>query len=338
MPKQQAHLSLSRGTTASQRSDAVGLEHARLALAEITKGSNLQPLVLGWLDYLLVEKNRSPKTVIAYAGDLLHLLQAMRPLHPQDFHADGLQAWTLMQFRQWLAARHQAEYTSASTRRALSAVRQWFDWLAKRHHVTNAAIMHVVMPKVRPPLPRALSVGQAKAAVEEIETLAAQDWEASRDKAILLLLYGAGLRMGEVLAIRLSDWQGGQLRVRGKGGKQRMVPLLSLINRAMEEYVRQCPFPPLAEELVFVGVQGKPLQAAVMARRLIVLRRAMGLPEHMTAHAFRHSFATHLLASGGDLREIQELLGHETLATTQRYTQVETEHMLHLYQSAHPRA
>ena len=180
---------------------------------------------------------------------------------------------------------------------------------------------------------------QATEAVDSIHQLQEEEWLAKRDVALLTLVYGAGLRIGEALSLSLRDVPSGEsMVITGKGNKQRVVPILPQIKSAIEDYVQVCPFPLNADSPLFLGAKGKPLDPAIFQKQVRKLRAYLGLPENTTPHAFRHSFATHLLSAGGDLRAIQELLGHASLSTTQRYTAVDSERLLNAYQKAHPRA
>jgi integrase/recombinase XerC len=184
-----------------------------------------------------------------------------------------------------------------------------------------------------------LSEGQAAAAMEDIGNRDSDAWVLARDEALLMLIYGTGLRISEALSITPSMLQpGDHLIIEGKGGKQRMVPLLPLLKQKIDHYRSLCPYAPEAREPIFRGARGKPLSPRIFQGVVADMRARLGLPDSATPHAFRHSFATHLLGHGADLREIQELLGHSTLATTQRYTAVELQSMLAAYQDAHPRA
>lgn len=206
--------------------------------------------------------------------------------------------------------------------------------------MTHSAIFHVRMPKLSKPLPKALSADQSMQAVMGIGTLHEEPWVAQRDTALLMLIYGCGLRISEALSLRVGDLPpaGSSLRIHGKGNKERVVPLLAIVRDAIDTYLGLCPHhnPRNPKADIFVGVKGGTLQPAIFQKQLRHLRSWLGLPESATPHAFRHSFATHLLATGGDLRDIQELLGHESLSTTQRYTHVDSERLLAAYRDAHP--
>jgi integrase/recombinase XerC len=240
--------------------------------------------------------------------------------------------------------------------RGLSVVRSFFRYLARSGRVHNAAINTVRFPKVPKSVPKALSVSDAAAVVKAVGALSRRPWLAKRDIALFTLLYGAGLRIGEALALNRGDvplpagrstlWRAGpdagddgaSIVVTGKGQKQRTVPLLPVIQEAISEYLAVCPYRLERAAPLFVGARGGRLNPRVVQARMEQLRAALGLPETATPHALRHSFATHLLAAGGDLRAIQELLGHASLSTTQRYTEVDAERLIKVYRNAHPRA
>lgn len=247
--------------------------------------------------------------------------------------------------RAWLSYRVGKGYAKSSNARALSAVRTFFRYLNTHAGVRNLAPLQTATPKLDKPLPKAPSISQAKTALDALAENAQErpDWIAARDHAITLLLYGAGLRISEALGLTVSDitlGDGATLRILGKGNKERQVPMLTLVHDAIRTYLDQSPhhwqqdksFP------LFVGLRGKKLQPAVFSRTVQRIRRDMGLPETLTPHAFRHGFATHLLSHGAELRDIQELLGHVSLSTTQRYTYVDTARLLEAYGAAHPRA
>jgi integrase/recombinase XerC len=245
-------------------------------------------------------------------------------------------------FRAWLAARHGAELARSSTARAMAAVRSLFSYLDRRHDLHNPALKAMRTPRFHRALPRPLTAPQAQAVALSAGDVAREPWTGKRDTALLLLLYGAGLRIGEALALRRSDLgadprQLRALRVLGKGGKERLVPVLPVIGEALAAYLAACPWPLEAASPLFLGSRGRGLRATVVQKQVRVLRGLLGLPETATPHALRHSFATHLLADGADLRVIQELLGHASLSTTQGYTAVDTERLARLYATAHPR-
>ena len=301
-----------------------------------------------WLDALAHQRRQSPATVKAYRTDLYGFVAFCAEHRGEPPTLNGLLALGAADFRAWLAARHRRGLAKRSTARALAAVRSFYRFLDRRHGRHNPAAAALRTPRLEQRLPRPLSEPHVATLLDGWELHgaiedAAAAWVTKRDLALCLLLYGAGLRIGEALALDRSPV--GEtpaalraLTVTGKGGKQRLVPILPEIADALAGYLAACPHPSAKTAPLFVGLRGKRLQAAVVRRRMQRLRRRSGLPENATPHALRHSFATHLLAGGADLRVIQELLGHASLSTTQGYTAVEGERLMQLYQQAHPRA
>ncbi|MEM7169272.1 MAG: tyrosine recombinase XerC [Pseudomonadota bacterium] len=294
-----------------------------------------------WLDWLVVERRSSDHTCAAYQRDLLDCLVFFAGHLGQSVGMDQLAQLGLRDFRAWLAARHRRGLQHSSNARALSVVRGFFRWLAKTGRLENTAVLGLRGPKLATALPKALGRREAKEVVTSLGSMAEPGWIGKRDTAVLLLLYGAGLRIGEALGLSRKDAPAaGQtsLRVLGKGQKERQVPLLPVIPLAIEAYLRACPHDLAAEGPLFLGKRGGPLRARQIQLRVQELRGYLGLPDSATPHALRHSFATHLLQAGGDLRSIQELLGHASLSTTQRYTALDSDALLAVYDAAHPRA
>ena len=299
-------------------------------------------MVAAWLDWLTHQKRHSPATVKAYRTDLFGFLRFCAGHLGDAPNLKTLLALTAADFRAWLAAQHRRGLARRSTVRALAAVRSFYRFLDRQHGQHNPAAAALRTPRLEQRLPRPLSVPHIAVLLDEPPDAAAP-WVISRDLALFLLLYGAGLRIGEALGLErgaVGDAPAAlrSLTVTGKGGKQRLVPILPAIAAALAEYLEVCPYALAGAAPLFVGVRGKRLQSAVVRRRMQHLRRLAGLPENATPHALRHSFATHLLAGGADLRVIQELLGHASLSTTQGYTAVEGERLIKLYHRAHPRA
>ncbi len=291
-----------------------------------------------WQRWLAHERRVSDHTLAAYTIDLDGFLRFLAE-HlggPPDLRE--LEALRPADFRAWLARRVGDGLARSSTARALSSVKSFFRHLERNGRASNAAIETVRGPRLPKSVPRPLTRGEAA------EALAAAGenvlpWVAARDTSLLLLLYGCGLRIGEALALdRREAPRGDTMVVRGKGDKERMVPVLPVVRRAIADYLAACPHDPGADGPLFIGVRGGRLNPRMVQGLMQSLRRRLGLPETATPHALRHSFATHLLAGGGDLRTIQELLGHASLSTTQRYTEVEAETLLAVYNEAHPRA
>lgn len=291
-----------------------------------------------WLDWLEGERRAAQHTRLAYARDLAAALDFLGQHLGGPASLADLAGIGIAELRAYLARRRADGLSAASAARALSAFRSFIRWLGKNGEAPNAALLTIRGPKRRLPLPRPLGVPQARvflAAAEDHE----QPWIGLRDAAVVTLLYGAGLRIGEALGLNAEDApRGDVMRVRGKGGKERVVPVLPVVREAIAAYRAQCPHRLEPGDPLFVGARGKRLDPAIVQKRMRDLRRALGLPESATPHALRHSFATHLMAAGGDLRAIQELLGHASLSTTQRYTEVETSRMMEIHAAAHPRA
>ena len=290
---------------------------------------------LGWL---AAERRASPLTVEAYGADLAGFLGFMTQ------HVGGepdFAALRAADFRAWLAHGAAEGRGNATRARHLSAVRSFFRWLARRHGVSNPQVRLLATPRAKRPLPRALTPNDARAVAGDIGEMSDSPATQARDAALFTLLYGCGLRIAEALSLTVAaaPREGGDapLRVVGKGSKERLVPVLPVVRQAVSAWLRLHPRPDPAAPL-FLGVRGGRLDPAVAQRTLRGFRRLCGLPEHATPHALRHSFATHLLAGGADLRSIQDLLGHASLSTTQRYTAVDQARLVEVWRKAHPRA
>jgi integrase/recombinase XerC len=308
-------------------------------IVELPLGADLDRTVGDWLAHLRHERGHAEKTLEAYARDVRQFLDHLaRDLGYAPCLAD-LQRLEPKTFRSFLASRRRTGAVSRSLARTLSALRQFFRWLDAQKRVTNRAVLQLAMPKVPHSVPKPLTISKA-ASVMDAGGPAALDWTVARDAAVLLLLYGAGLRIAEALSITLKDAPTGDrdvLRVTGKGGKERLVPVLPVVRAAIERYLTLNPYPLAADDALFRGAKGGPLSPRIIQLAMERMRSALDLPPTATPHALRHSFATHLLSSGGDLRQIQELLGHASLSTTQVYTEVDRERLLAVYDAAHPR-
>jgi integrase/recombinase XerC len=292
-----------------------------------------------WLRRLRTEKRFSPHTVDAYGRDAESFL-AFLAEHiggAPDFAALGrLRA---ADFRAWLTWRLRRNFERSSTARALSALRSFARHLDRAGLVHNPALDAVKAPKLPRSVPKPLTEREALDLLDHAELDAREPWIAQRNIAILTLLYGCGLRIAEALSLTRAQAPAARsMAITGKGRKQRLVPVLPAVAEAVRDYVASCPHALAPTGPLFVGVRGGPLHPRIVQGLIQKLRPLLGLPETATPHALRHSFATHLLAGGGDLRTIQELLGHASLSTTQRYTAVDATKLLDVYDMAHPRA
>jgi integrase/recombinase XerC len=293
-----------------------------------------------FLAYLAQERRAAPLTVAAYGRDLrffLHFLTDHFGETPTTIHLTRLREADL---RAWLAAEAATGRGNRTRARHLSAVRSFFRYLTKRQGLDITAARLLATPRIAPPLPKALAPAQARAVAEDIAEGTDDPAMQARDIALFTLLYGCGLRIAEALSLHVADapYTGQPLRVTGKGSKERLVPVLPAVAQAVAAWLQLHPSGGTSTAPLFVGLRGDRLNPGVAQRVLRTYRRRAGLPEHATPHALRHSFATHLLAGGADLRSIQDLLGHASLSTTQRYTAVDGDKLLAVWRATHPRA
>ncbi len=292
-----------------------------------------------WREQMVHVRRLSPLTVEAYTYDVGDFLKFLLQHRGETVDLDALKHVTPSDVRGWLAVRREDGLGAHGVARAVSALRTFYMFLQKQNLVENIAIRRVRPPKLPPSVPKPVSIDGAQALLEEAEIIGSEPWIAARNVAMLTLLYGAGLRISEALGLNRGALPLPEaLVITGKGNKQRVVPILPEARDAIEAYVKMCPFGAVRDDPVFYGARGKRLHPRIVQGLMQHLRRVLGLPESATPHALRHAFATHLLAAGGDLRAIQELLGHASLSTTQRYTAVDETHLLKVYESAHPRA
>src|SRR5919109_1965068 len=295
---------------------------------------DLRQAVTDWLDHLAHERGHAKLTRQAYERDVrqfLDYLESQLACPPCLGTLARLEAKT---FRAFMANRRQQGACSRSLSRALSALRSFFRWLDARQLANNRAVLSVALPKLPHSVPKPLTVAKAAGVVAD-RMQNHVDWVAARDTAVLLLLYGSGLRISEALALRVKDaprLTRDVLRITGKGGKERLVPVLPVVIAAVDRYRALCPYRLDRDDPLFRGAKGGPLSPRIIQLAMERLRAALGLPETATPHALRHSFATHLLSAGADLRQIQELLGHASLSTTQVYTEVDRERLLKVYE------
>jgi integrase/recombinase XerC len=295
-------------------------------------------LVERWASYLQHDRRRSPHTVRAYAATAHRLIGFLGRYRGEAVDLPAVGGIQSADLRAFLADRRGSGLGAASAARELSGVRAFLKYAAEQQGMSSQ------LPRTRAPkrprtLPRPAAPDEAVELAETAADAASTPWIGARDLAILLLLYGAGLRVAEALALTVDALPlSATMRVTGKRAKTRIVPVMPAVREAIEDYRRQCPYPLTAGGFLFVGARGGPLNPDLVRRSVASARRRLGLPETLTPHALRHSFATHLLARGADLRSLQELLGHASLSSTQIYTAVDAARLLDVYRHAHPRA
>lgn len=307
-------------------------------MAGLDFSAGQQDALARWLAHLSGVKGYSPRTIEAYAADLRGFLGFLSGYHGGPAGVATLAALTQTDLRAWMAAERERGLSARSLARALSSVRSFMRWLADRDEVEPTMVLQAKAPKYLRKLPRPLSVEGAAEVIEDMGA-AREGWIGARDLAVATLLYACGLRISEALGLRGADFPLPEVvRIKGKGGKERLVPVLPVARQAVAAYVAQCPWEVERDGPLFRGARGGALNPRLIARAMEEARARLGLPATATPHALRHSFATHLLAAGGDLRSIQELLGHASLSTTQAYTAVDAARLMEVYTSAHPRA
>lgn len=303
-----------------------------------------QAAIAAWLAFLVNERAYADNTIEAYERDVRRLFVFLSGRFGAPVSIADLNRLTPQDLRAFMAARRAEGACSRSLSRGVSALRSLFRFLERARLLKNRSVLALALPKVPPSLPRPLTVPKARDILAESGEAGKRGqakWIGARDAAALLLLYGCGLRISEALGLARRDAPAPPrdiVRVKGKGGKERIVPVLPAVQSAVERYLALCPYPLRPDGPLFVGAKGGRLSPRILQLLIERMRGALGLPENATPHALRHSFATHLLGNGADLRAIQELLGHASLSTTQIYTEVDREALLRVYDRAHPRA
>lgn len=292
-----------------------------------------------WLDGEKALRGLADNTLDAYGRDLRDFIGFMTGHKGAPQGLAALSDISISDMRSWMAATRSDGASARTLARKLSSVKGFYRWLAEREGFEPTAVLAARAPKFNAKLPRPLAQDAAKQMIETIELQSEEDWVSARDAAVLTLLYGCGLRISEALALKGKDAPlQDVLRIKGKGGKERLVPVLPIARQAVARYQRLSGFPTELDDPLFRGVRGGALSPRVIQKSMAQARMQLGLPDSATPHAMRHSFATHLLNAGGDLRAIQELLGHASLSTTQNYTAVDVGRLLEVYDQAHPKA
>lgn len=304
---------------------------------KITEG--MRDTLARWLDHERALKSASENTITAYGRDVSGWLSFLAEHEGGGFGPAQIAKLRITDMRAWMAHERSRGVAPRSLARSLSAVKTFTRWLAERDGFDATAVLSTRSPKFQKKLPRPLSPDAAKEMLSTVELQHDEPWIAARNVAVVTLLYGCGLRISEALSLTGVDVPlGDVIRITGKGNKERIVPVLPAARRAVAEYTRLCPYDLTPEAPLFRGTRGGALNPRLIAKVTEAARMQLGLPSSVTPHAMRHSFATHLLNAGGDLRAIQELLGHASLSTTQAYTAVDNARLLQVYEAAHPRA
>jgi len=292
-----------------------------------------------WLDQQKALNGAADNTITAYQTDLLGFLGFMTQHKASPQGLGALAKISLPDMRSWMAYERGRGVSARSLARSLSAVKSFYRWLADREGFEPTAVLSTRAPKFHKKLPRPLAPDAATDLLETVGNQMGEDWIVARDQAVMTLLYGCGLRISEALGLTRADVPLPEvLRIKGKGGKERIVPVLPAAREAVNQYISLFPGILDPSDRVFRGARGGPLSARMVQKVMESARMQLGLPSTATPHAMRHSFATHLLNAGGDLRAIQELLGHASLSTTQAYTAVDATRLMEVYEKAHPRA
>ncbi len=292
-----------------------------------------------WLQGLRALDGASDNTISAYQGDISSFLAFMTQHSGGPQGLGALARITTSDMRSWMAQERNAGTGARSLARRLSAVKNFYRWLAEREGFEPTAVLAARAPKFQKKLPRPLAEDAARAVIETVELQSTTNWIAARDVAVVTLLYGCGLRISEALALTgKAAPLPASLRILGKGGKERLVPVIAAAREAVARYLALSPYPNEADGPLFRGARGGALNPRQIQGAMAQARAQLGLPASATPHALRHSFATHLLEAGGDLRAIQELLGHASLTSTQAYTAVDTAHLMAVYNRSHPKA
>ncbi|EJF77860.1 hypothetical protein MCO_00739 [Bartonella sp. DB5-6] len=294
-----------------------------------------------WLDGLIQTRRMATQTVKAYERDTRQFLSFLCQHLGHQPTFNDLTNLRVMDLRAYLAYRRTHNISARSLSRGMAGLRSFFNYLSRQGIISVPAAKLVRTPKQPKSLPKPLTIKSALHIVKQENQQENEPWITARNAAVLMLLYGCGMRISEALSLtpeQFSDPQRKSLFIKGKGGKTRLVPLIKIVYETVQNYLKCCPYPLVDNQPMFRGARGGILQPAIIQRAVRNLRASLGLPETATPHTLRHSFASHLLSRGGDLRTIQELLGHACLSTTQAYTHVDTDYLLKIYRKAHPRS
>ncbi|GHA51726.1 tyrosine recombinase XerC [Amylibacter ulvae] len=300
--------------------------------------SGAYDLMERWLTSMTALRGTAEKTIHAYRNDVSSFLGFLTNHKAAATSQKMLADVTTRDMRAWLSFERQRDLSPRSMARALSAVKSFYGWLSETTDMNVTAVLATRAPKFKKPLPRPVERTAAVELISTVELQSMDGWIGARDMAVVTLLYGCGLRISEALGLKFKDAPlPDVLKIRGKGGKERMVPVLPIARNAVETYRKLCPHAQDPNDALFLGKRGGPLNPRLIQKVVEQARMQLGLPASATPHALRHSFATHLLEAGGDLRAIQELLGHASLSTTQAYTSVDQARLMEVYRKSHPK-
>ena len=292
-----------------------------------------------WVDNLSKIRSLSNNTIVSYKSDVLKFFKFLESHLDSIPSIKNLRNLTITDFRSFLSYQRNNGIISNSIARNISSLKSFFNYLIKHDVLKNSPVLSLKSPKLKKSLPRPINVNLAIEVIKYAKIIEDEKWIGLRNKSILLLLYGCGLRISEALGLNYEDIENEDyILVKGKGGKERIVPMMDYIKKGILDYINECPKEIRSEDPLFVGKRMNRLSPRIIQYALEKIRNSLSLPETATPHALRHSFATHLLDSGGDLRTIQELLGHSSLSTTQKYTKVETSKLYEAYSKSHPLA
>ncbi|MBE6452526.1 MAG: tyrosine recombinase XerC [Alphaproteobacteria bacterium] len=307
------------------------------AKIEYNATEEVKELITRWQNWLRDERRYSIHTLDAYSRDLAIFFNFLNSYINKIPSLTSLQKADVRTFRAFLSHRTSKYIEKSSTARELSSLKSFYTWLSVNKIIDNTALTIISSPKQDKHLPRAIDIDDAFNILDIAQDFSKSEWQGLRDVAILTILYGCGLRISEALSLNFGDINHNNfLKIKGKGNKERLVPILPVIREKINAYLMACPYNIKNEEPLFLGARGERISPRIIQRTLEKTRKYLGLPDTLTPHALRHSFATHLLANGTDLRTLQELLGHASLSTTQRYTDVQIETLKKEYQQAHP--
>ena len=281
----------------------------------------------------------SSSSICSYSRDIRFFLSFLENYENCKISINILENIKTRDLRAWLAHEIKLGTSSTTLRRYLSSVKDFYNWLNEKKFINNKSIFNVQIPKKDKKLPRPIEENYILDILSLIEKNSKKPWIAARNVSVISLLYGCGLRISEALNLKRKDYPfKGILKITGKGGKQRVVPVVPFVEGCAAKYLDLCPFRIEKNDFLFSGIHGKQLSARIIQKEILYCRKQLGLPETVTPHALRHSFATHLLSAGGDLRTIQELLGHSSLSSTQIYTSVDPKRLMEVYKETHPKA